>query len=117
MHIAWFTGGSSGPVGGGGKFFLRGPNLPPFSTVSTDLGHFILKLLNFEIFFLFDVYFLHLFTRFGWSQTGHFMPLGRAMALNAPLDPPVAWLLVKPCIIHSTKNSTTFIFNMCAEIS
>ena len=37
---------------GGGKSWRRGPKLPPFSSFSTDLGHFILKLLNFDIFML-----------------------------------------------------------------
>ena len=32
---------------GGGKFWPMGPYLPPFSTLSTDLGHFVLKLLKF----------------------------------------------------------------------
>ena len=40
---------------GRGKFW--GPNLPPLSTFSTDLVHFILTLLNFD--------FLYLFSRFG----------------------------------------------------
>ena len=52
------TGGSSelfflGGGGGGGvegKFWRRGPNLPPFSSFSTDLGQFILILLNFDIY-------------------------------------------------------------------
>ena len=48
------TGGSSGPfLGGGGKFWRRGPNIPPFSCFSADLGHFILKLLNFDIYFFY----------------------------------------------------------------
>ena len=42
--------------GEGGKFWPRRPNLPPFSIFSTDLGHFILKLLNFDIFY--DVFYL-----------------------------------------------------------
>ena len=47
-----------------------------------------MKLLNFDIFIFL------LFGRSGWGQTGHFMPLGRTMTLNAPgcpppLDPPV----------------------------
>ena len=65
-----------------GKFWRRGPNLPPFSTLSTDLGHFILKLLHFDIF----VYFLYLFSRFFFGGGGvcHFMPLVRAIALNVP---------------------------------
>ena len=39
--------------GGGGKFWPRGPNLPPFSTFSVNLGHFIWMLLNFDIFCIF----------------------------------------------------------------
>ena len=46
------------PLGAGGKSWRRGPNLPPFSSFSTDLGHFVLKLLNFDIYFLFYVNFL-----------------------------------------------------------
>ena len=34
-------------------FWRRAPNVPPFSNVSTDLGHFIFKLLNLDIDFLF----------------------------------------------------------------
>ena len=37
---------------GRGKFWRRGPNLPPLSTFSTGLFHFVLKLLNFNIFIL-----------------------------------------------------------------
>ena len=42
-------------------FWPREPNLPPFSTFSTDLGHLILKLLNFDVyvsFFLFIFIFI-----------------------------------------------------------
>ena len=77
---------AAGRFFGGGGFLTEGPNLPPFSSLSTDLGHFILKLPNFDIYFLFYVKFLSLFSRFG-DQTD-FMLLGRAMALNAPLDSP-----------------------------
>ena len=77
------TAGSSGPFFGG-KLWRRGPNLPPFSIFSTDLGHFILKLLYVDII-LFYVYFLYLFSRLGRQiACGGFMALGRAMALNAP---------------------------------
>ena len=63
------TGGSSGPFfWGGTKFWRRGPYLPPFSSFSTDLGHFILKLLNFDIYFLFHVKFLSLFSRFAEAK-------------------------------------------------
>ena len=44
---------------GRGKFWQNGPtpNLPPFSNFVADLGHFILKLLNFVIFmFIFYIY-------------------------------------------------------------
>ena len=45
------TGGSSGSFFfGGGQVLAEGPNLPPFSSYSTDLGHFILKFLYFDIF-------------------------------------------------------------------
>ena len=40
-----------------GEVLAEGPNLFPFSSISTDLGHFILKLLNFDIYFLFYVIF------------------------------------------------------------
>ena len=40
-----------------GKVLAEGPNLPPFSSFSTDLDHFILKLMNFDIYLLF-CYFL-----------------------------------------------------------
>ena len=69
----------------GTKFWRRGPNLPPFSSLSTDLGHFILKLLNFDIYFLFYVQFLCLFSRLGeGGQTGHFMPLGDSAKCPPP---------------------------------
>ena len=41
----------------------RGPNLLPFSIFSSDLGHFIVKLLNIDIIF-YD-YLLYLFSRLG----------------------------------------------------
>ena len=45
-------GGSSGPFFfWGGAVLAEGPNLPPFTSFSTDLGHFILNLLNFDIYF------------------------------------------------------------------
>ena len=37
----------------GAKSWRRGPNLTPFSSFSTDLAHFILKLLNFAFIFYF----------------------------------------------------------------
>ena len=40
-------------IGLGGKSWQREPNLPPFSSFSAELGHFILKLLNLDIYFLF----------------------------------------------------------------
>ena len=48
---------------GQGKFWRRGPNLHPFSTFPTDLGHFILKLLNLDIFFyfMFNLIFIRFF--------------------------------------------------------
>ena len=44
------------------------------------------------------IYFLYLLSRFGEGQIGHFMPLGRAMALNAPppLDPLVVPVTCRP---------------------
>ena len=82
-------GESSGPVWGRDKFWPKGPNLPPFSTLSTDLGHFILKLLNFDIYFLFYVNFLYLFSRFGGTKHT-FRALGGGDM--APLPP---W--IRPC--------------------
>ena len=67
---------------GGGELWQRGPNLPSFSIYSTVLGHFSLKSLNTDAI-LFYFYFLYLFSRWG-EQIGHFMALGRTMALNAP---------------------------------
>ena len=53
------TGGSSEPfffflffVFWWGEFLRRGSNLPRFSIFSADLGHFILKLLKFDIYFM-----------------------------------------------------------------
>ena len=78
---------------GGGKVWWRGPNLPPFSSFSTDLGHFILRLLNFDIYFLFHVKFSSLFSRLGgakratlglWGGGGENDP-----NCPPPLDPPV----------------------------
>ena len=81
------TGGSSRPVGGS-KFWPRGPNLLPFSTFSADLGHFILKLLNFDIYFIFNVYFLYLFRRFGWGPKA-LHAFGEDHGPKCPLDSPV----------------------------
>ena len=55
--------------GGGGQILAEGPNLPPFSSFSTDLGHFILKkLLNLDIYFIFFVKSLSLFSRLGGNR-------------------------------------------------
>ena len=55
------------------------PNLPPFSILSTDLGHLILKLLNIDIIFYF-MFISHIYSAVGGGgQIGHFMALGRAM--------------------------------------
>ena len=56
--------------GGGGQVLAEGPNLPPFSSFSMDLGYFILKLLNFDMYFLFYVKFLSLFSRLGGGRNG-----------------------------------------------
>ena len=53
------TGRSSGPVGGG-ELWQRGPNLPQFSTFSTDLGHFLLKVLKLNICCYFMFFFFNL---------------------------------------------------------
>ena len=37
---------------GGGGILAEGPNLPPFLSFSMDLGHFISKMLNFDIYFV-----------------------------------------------------------------
>ena len=80
MRVCEYPGGSSGPCFfGGANLWRRGSNLPPFSSFSTDVGHFILKLLNFDIYFLFYVQFLSLFG--GGKQDA--LGLG-GMALNAP---------------------------------
>ena len=43
--------------GGGQKFWRVKPNLPPFSTFSSDFGHFIFKTQNFNNFyFMFNFY-------------------------------------------------------------
>ena len=42
---------------GVGEILAEGPNLPPFSSFTTDLGHFILKLLNFAFIFYFMLHF------------------------------------------------------------
>ena len=61
------TVGSSGTVWeGGDKFWPRESNLRPFSTLSTDLDHFILKLLNFHTLIL--CLFLYLFSRLGGAK-------------------------------------------------
>ena len=76
-------------VWGGGQVLAEGPNLPLFSSFSMDLGYFILNLLIFcFVIFYFMLIFKAYFGVF-LGQTGRFMPLGRALALNAPLDPPV----------------------------
>ena len=59
--------------GGGGRQLLAGgPNPPPFSTFSPDLGHFILKLLNFDHYFLFHFYCFYSF----WSGPPRRLGLG-----------------------------------------
>ena len=91
------TGGSSGPFFfGGGEFWRRGPNLPPASSFSTDLGHFILKLLNFDIYFLFYVKFLTLFSRFGGAKQASLGLWGHGP--KCPLDPPMATCSIAPPI-------------------
>ena len=47
----------------GGQTLSEEPNQTPFSIFSADLLHFILKLLNIDIFIY--VYFLYLFSRLG----------------------------------------------------
>ena len=74
-------------LGGGGKSWRRGPNLPPLSSFSTDLGHFILTLLYFDIYFFIMLIFKAYFVVGGGGQTGHFRPLG-GMA-PYPLDQPM----------------------------
>ena len=77
-------GGSSGSFWGGGTSLGgEGHNLPPFSSFSADLGHSVLKLLNFDIHFLFYVKFLSFFFVVLGGQTGHLRPLG-AMAPCPP---------------------------------
>ena len=45
----------------GDKFLPSRPNLPPFSTVFTDLGHFMLKLLNFDIYFFYFMFIFNIY--------------------------------------------------------
>ena len=86
-HTALATGGSSAQRtvwggGGGGKFLPSGPNLPPFSAFFTDLGHLVLKLLNFNIYSTFIFYICYLVI---WvAQTGHYA-FGEG---NGPQYPP-----------------------------
>ena len=80
--------------GGSSRSFLgamswrRGPNLPPFSSFSTDLGHFILKSLKFAFLFYF-VKFLSLFSRFFLGGGGKQATLGLGGMAPYPLDPPM----------------------------
>ena len=67
-----------------GKFWLRGPNLSPFSTFSTDLGHFILKMLNFDIIFILFIFYIYL----SFGVKTHSQSVWGAMA-PCPLDPPM----------------------------
>ena len=56
IFLSTDTGGSSGPFWGA-KFWRRGPNLPPFSRFSSDLGHFIWNcwLFTFIFYFMLNV--------------------------------------------------------------
>ena len=74
-------------LGGGGKFWSRGPNLPPFTTFCIDLSHFILKLLNFDIYFLFYVY-LYIYLVGGGGQNILSECLG--VMTPCPLDTPMS---------------------------
>ena len=75
--------------GGGGNFWPRGPNLPPFSTFSMDLGHFILTLLNFDTYFLCYVYFLYLFICFWGGGKTYSQSVWGHGPVGPPLDPPL----------------------------
>ena len=70
----------------GGASFGRGGLTYPFSSFSTDLGHFISKLLNFDIYFLFYIKFLSLFSLFCGGKQATLGHLG-GMALSAPPPP------------------------------
>ena len=83
---------------GWGQILAEGANLPPFSSFSTDLGHFILNLLNFYFYFLFYVKFLSLFSRWGGKQATLGLWGGHG-PVPPPLDPPMAhfWAKLRRC--------------------
>ena len=79
-------------TGLGAKFWPRGPKLPPFSTFFTDLGHFIVKLLNFDVFHFMFIFYIYLVVFWGaktYSQSvwGDMAPLppGSALAKQCKL--------------------------------
>ena len=72
---------------GCGMFWPMGPNLPPFWTLSTDLGHFILKLLNFDVIFVFYLYFFYIYLVVLGTKT---YPQS-VLWPRGPLDPPIVF--------------------------
>ena len=96
-------GESSGPVWGT-RFWPRGPNLPPFSTFYTDLGRFILKLLNLDIYFLFMFIFYSCVVVFSWANIlSERLGNSHVDAPGSALDRSVATLWSDPLCHTGTK--------------
>ena len=77
-------GGSSGPVWG--AFWTRVPNLPPFSTFSTDLDHLTLTFLNVDIQFLFYVY-SYIYLIVLWGAKHPFRTFGGHVSVASSIRP------------------------------
>ena len=70
-----------------GHVLAEGTYLGQFSNFSTDLGHFIWKLLNFDIYFIFNIYLVvlggpkHTLRAFGGMAVAPWIPLGTSTYL------------------------------------
>ena len=84
QRTVFFFLGGGGSLGGGGLTY------PHFQVFPLILGHFILKLLDYDIYFLFYVKFLSLFSRLGRGPNRPLRPLGGHGPMPPPLDPPMA---------------------------
>ena len=99
QRIVFFLGG------GGGKFWSRGTNLPPFSIFSLDLGHFILILLNSDTYFSIFYLFLYLFSRFGGQNILSRALEGMARAPGSAYE----YILHDDCLSpHAQHHSATY---------
>ena len=93
--------------GGGGRFWTRGPHPPSFSTLSTDLGHLIRKLLNFGI--LFYVYFHIYLAVLGGAKQANLCRWGGPWSKMPPWIRQLAQAWAQACVyIYAL-----FVVNLC----